>query len=274
MQDARRFEIVISEHDALIYPRAVKYRHGVLSQAMHGEASGNRIVLFVAGDARDLDAANELARMRIFLDPKRDEAARINPTARLGIHGNGGVAGFRFENLAVHSVDRFRADDRLLLPSVNVLDRVLVGKIAVEQSLIHLRGPDSPNGLVRNDNRTVRCATRVLMKDDDLVPAVVRPKHLVGNISAGFGAALFDLELHDALATIEKSHLKLGPNQGTSLRSGIQSPREFSGRYGGRRRLFHTEGGDAESCGGYNKSKKAFHGHRINSRGGYVLRGS
>ena len=50
------------------------------------------------------------------------------------------------------------------------------------------------------------------MKDDDLVPAVVRPKHSVGKISGGFGAALFDLELHDALATIEKSHLKLRPN--------------------------------------------------------------
>src|SRR4029077_20857505 len=130
----------------------------------------------------------------------------------LGIYGNGGVAGFRFENLTGDSVDRFRANDRLLLPSVNVLDRVLVGKIALEESLTHLRGPDIPNGLVRNDNRTVRCATRVLMKDDDLVSAVVRPKHLVGKISNGFGAALFDLELHDALAAIEKSYLKLRPN--------------------------------------------------------------
>src|SRR6476619_8496074 len=118
---------------------------------MHGEAGGNRIVLFVAGDSRDLDAANNLTSMGIFLNPKRDEAVRSNPTARLGIYGNGGVAGFRFENLTIHSVDRFRANDRLLLPSVNVLYRVLVGKIAVEQSLIHLRGPDSPNGLVRND---------------------------------------------------------------------------------------------------------------------------
>ena len=102
----------------------------------------------------------------------------------------------------------------------------------------------------------------------------VRPKHSVGKITGGFGAALFDLELHDALATIEKSHLKLRPNQGASLRIGIQSPREFFGRYGGRRRLFHTEGGDAESCGSDNKSEKEFHGHRINSRRSHALRGS
>jgi hypothetical protein len=50
------------------------------------------------------------------------------------------------------------------------------------------------------------------MKDDDLVPAIVRPEHSVDKIRGGFGAPLFDLKLHDALAAIEKSHLKLRPN--------------------------------------------------------------
>ena len=35
MKDARRFEVVISERDVLINPRAIKYRHGVLSRSMH-----------------------------------------------------------------------------------------------------------------------------------------------------------------------------------------------------------------------------------------------
>ena len=50
------------------------------------------------------------------------------------------------------------------------------------------------------------------MQDDGLALALVRPKHSVGKIGGVFGAALFDLELHDTLAAIERSHLELGPN--------------------------------------------------------------
>ena len=61
-RNAFRREIGVGKIHVLVDARAIEFRDAVLSRAVHGEIGWNRMVFFIASDASDIDAADELAR--------------------------------------------------------------------------------------------------------------------------------------------------------------------------------------------------------------------
>ena len=97
------------------------------------------------------------------------------------------LSGFDSRIWQFTSIDLFRANDGLLFPGEEILHRILIGKIAVEQSIVHLRGFDRANRLLRNDDRALR-RTLGLVQDHGLAFVLVRPKHLINEIGRSFSS--------------------------------------------------------------------------------------
>ena len=73
------------------------------------------------------------------------------------------LAGFRFENLAINIVDDFSADDRLLVPRVNIINDVFVGEVAAEE-----RGAqvfECLSAIGRRKQRPAHTAPRLVQQD-------------------------------------------------------------------------------------------------------------
>ena len=126
-------------------PGAIYLCNCIAPWSANGKVRWDRMASIIRRDPRCIDPASDGARRKILFHPECDVPASINPGSDARVFGSFTFAGLRLENDAIHPVDRFVTDDRLILPSEEILDQIFVRQVGSEERILQLRSGQGLN---------------------------------------------------------------------------------------------------------------------------------